>query len=87
MGNRIAGETGFRGYWGHCKGSRGTLVPRYLGILSQVELLNSTGDIGNCDILSPQELMRPMSTFLYIVISLFILLLLGFISKGACQVT
>ena len=35
--------------------------------LPHVELPNSTGDVGNCDTLSPRELMRLMSAFLYIV--------------------
>ena len=63
-GDQTAGEAGD---WGILR-AQWVLLYRNTRGLPHVELPNSTGDVGNCDTLSPRELMRLMSAFLCIVL-------------------
>ena len=62
-GDQTAGEAGD---WGILR-AQWVLLYRDTWGLPHVELPNSTGDVGKCDTLSPRELMRFMSAFLYMV--------------------
>jgi hypothetical protein len=65
-GDQTTCEAGFGGDWGILR-AQWVLLYRDTWGLPHVELPNSTGDVGKCDTLSPRELMRFMSAFLYMV--------------------